>query len=1337
MILTLTHAWELRPRTLADRQRAWEPWKRAWEERQCTGGGRALPYSRGFVYVQPKGFMTPTRLSHVFTVRTIALGALLCIPLAGNALAQTSVYSSMTVAGQWQGWDPTRNNMMLVSNNVWEATVFISAVPTNYFKFTANGNWNVNWGETNQTQTTDPMTGVVENAGGDIRHVAVRDGFYRFRFDDATKAYSVVLVGYSYGVGASSNMVRNSSFETAGTTNEEAMFWQYLPAQTVGGRWGNSSRRDWRFFTGSYIGAIGAQPDGFGGFYQDTPAAVGFDYQASGYFWADQDPPFGPWTAAVEELKIEFYGPTFGNPLRTVSTNLASGINSWQQFTVRGTAPTGTAWARIVVNVSGAGAAGSLQIDDLGLRAIPYPSQTFDSWNFTTTGTHARGGWLATNAAIINSTSTNLVYAGNTLLLRPSAPNGSLTSARIEDGVGRITFFYRNRADDLELTNAVSFQVLASPDGENFAVVATHTSVLNQSYQQFSYFLNDPSQYYIRLRHSGGTNDLLVDSVLVDKTAPSGLARFQDFTTWTNTTYTNNGCHALDNWQLCTGRLFSTGAYEAPSALIPGVANFTNSIRSPLYTNGYGNLTFQLARGTNGAGVGTLHIQESANGTSWTTVESISNILEAGWVSYEFVFNQPQPRYLRLANVSRASASGSSLLIQEGFASAPTPPPGWTFNSIDVYTSAGNFGDASPSLRFDGSSDRATTPAIANPTGVTFWAKGQTSSGGSVFKVEGGVNGTNVVIGAITNMAGTGTTYSFAVPATVTNIQFSYTKVTGNVSFDDVRVYGTAGGPQPAQDLLLDSISVAEPEEFRTQNFDSWPTKNEYATGTFIFQGWRITNSIVNQENAFDGQALRLRDAANNYVESPFLPDGVGVLSFQYRHWNGSGSETISVQYSTNRSTWVTITNLAVTSADYATYETFANLTNGVWVRLLHTTSGQRVMIDEISLLKPQPAADVNITGFTLPSAPYTNDSVNLQAIVSPLYGASVTNVTAYYRIGTSGVFTAIGMHVSNFVGYVALTNIPPQTNGTIVQYFMRAQFTGPGASLNSPRYYPTGGSNNPAFYGVPRSRPGTAWINEVHYDDSFFGNSNEFIEVAGPTNFNLSNWRVEVYNGDPSSNNFGVYMSARYTIPNGTFLPADTPTMGFWVIGEANTANRDMALTNRLSGTPPAAGEFPVGIILRNEVGGIEYAICFGGSVSGFTFINAVDFFFNPDASVWLSGTGTSYSAFVWQSPDMDPVSTPGAINLGQSFGGDTSIPPFTWITRMTATTNITVIVEGNSNAVPWLVKPYYANALATNTTWTAITPFNSTQSGSTNTVTFSYPTNNVFFIQMRFDRP
>jgi uncharacterized protein YdeI (BOF family) len=137
----------------------------------------------------------------------------------------------------------------------------------------------------------------------------------------------------------------------------------------------------------------------------------------------------------------------------------------------------------------------------------------------------------------------------------------------------------------------------------------------------------------------------------------------------------------------------------------------------------------------------------------------------------------------------RVAKAEATYLINEGFNGGTTAPAGWTFANIGgTYTSAGNFGAASPSLKLDSSTDKVTTPVFSNPTNLSFWIKGQTTNEVSSLLVEQYDGTAWSTLGNINPLPATGTTMTYALQSNIVQIRFSYNKGTGNLALDDVKV---------------------------------------------------------------------------------------------------------------------------------------------------------------------------------------------------------------------------------------------------------------------------------------------------------------------------------------------------------------------------------------------------------------------------------------------------------------------------------------------------------------------------------------------------------------------
>ncbi len=198
-------------------------------------------------------------------------------------------------------------------------------------------------------------------------------------------------------------------------------------------------------------------------------------------------------------------------------------------------------------------------------------------------------------------------------------------------------------------------------------------------------------------------------------------------------------------------------------------------------------------------------------------------------------------------------------------------------------------------------------------------------------------------------------------------------------------------------------------------------------------------------------------------------------------------------------------------------------------------------------------------------------------------------------------------------------------TNGTTYYYVVTASDgTGNESSASA-----EASATPQAAGGGPAATP---WINEFHYDNSG-KDKNEFVEVAGPAGTSLSGWKLVAYNGNGGSSYKTVNLSG--TIPD---QQAGSGTLGFSFSKLQNGAPDGIALVDA-SGTVVqflsyegsfTAGNGPAAGMASTDVGVTEP----GSTPKGH--------------SLQLSGTGSSYADFTWQSPQ---ANTKGQVNAGQSF--------------------------------------------------------------------------------------
>ncbi len=102
----------------------------------------------------------------------------------------------VNLAGTFNGWNAALNNMALVADYTWRTTVSLANATGVQFKFTANGAWISNWGETNQSDFDLPLAGNFAEMGNfpNIRINGTVNGTLRVTFNELTSSYTAELL---------------------------------------------------------------------------------------------------------------------------------------------------------------------------------------------------------------------------------------------------------------------------------------------------------------------------------------------------------------------------------------------------------------------------------------------------------------------------------------------------------------------------------------------------------------------------------------------------------------------------------------------------------------------------------------------------------------------------------------------------------------------------------------------------------------------------------------------------------------------------------------------------------------------------------------------------------------------------------------------------------------------------------------------------------------------------------------------------------------------------------------------------------------------------------------
>jgi len=236
---------------------------------------------------------------------------------------------------------------------------------------------------------------------------------------------------------------------------------------------------------------------------------------------------------------------------------------------------------------------------------------------------------------------------------------------------------------------------------------------------------------------------------------------------------------------------------SAITGLVPGTVYYVRAYVTNTAGTVYGNeITFTSGALTAPVATEATNITSGGFTSNWNAVEGVT--------SYN----------LDVSLYPSFSSTGGSSTLTEGFNNGTTAPAGWLFTSIgSTYTTTGNYGAASPSLKLDASGDAITTIAVASAaTQMSFWYKGQTTDALSALKVEG-YNGTSwTTIENIVPLTTRATTITYnstsvpVLPSDIVQFRFTYTKSNGNLAFDDLSII--SGGTVPSFVTGYEDFSV-------------------------------------------------------------------------------------------------------------------------------------------------------------------------------------------------------------------------------------------------------------------------------------------------------------------------------------------------------------------------------------------------------------------------------------------------------------------------------------------------------------------------------------------------
>lgn len=1245
----------------------------------------------------------------------------------------TQEYSiaNMTVQGNFIATNtPPPNMTPIVGTTSWESTHQITNTPSVTLRFASNDGLKT-WGTTNVTPAFSlPASGTLSAQGTNFVSISgLAPGRYQIKFDHQTGNFTFHQV---YPDSSGFNLLQNPGFEqTSQPGGGDAVGWGSWQA------WPKSTADGVAPHSGAWCGAIHGQLyenwTDYASFAQDVVVTAGKTYQASAWLRATPG-----WTASTMQIKIEWLDANSNAVGYEVAQDIPSLTTAWTWHSVAGTAPDEAALAHVVYLCSGAGATGFMLVDDAEVRAVSSRTQNFDAWGTLQSFGPFAPDWSVTSGKVVWNTPPGRPPAGVFISQYVEGTgnnkaieiyNGSLSA--IDLAANNYVLQQYNNGSTGPSTNiflsgtipAGGTLVVARPSSPgpftNYPPSTFISSLPNLMTSKAITFNGDD---VIVLRRGGAFGTILdrvgqastnaTGSIWSRNTTDHTLTRKS--TVWTGTMTTATSPFSLAEWEISPKDDFSGLGTHDISFLDPNepytpggyslIMNKGATLLSGELTGGIGDVSFWWRTESMSPPLTISIATASSAAGPWTTNALLANIASSNFAYYATAINRADHTWLKIqqtdAGTNRFRIDEITVSESEGIPrlqtfTAWTDPSfqtpgtyfksGWSIQNAAI-SPTGGLSDTRAAL-LPPRQGAVYTPAYEGGIGeVRFWAKTLESGTSARLWLQTSADGSNWTTRQTFTIS-TAQTHSvwLYLPAPRTQARLVF-----DSSFD-------------SDDVLIDNIEIRLPELYRNQNFDGWPTKGQYATGVHSYQGWTVTNCIVDSENAYIGQVARLNTTVGNYILSPEFPDGIGPISFRTRKWAASDNLTLQVQLSPDGINWSTLVSVSPASTTYEQFTYYIYDVTNRYVRFYHSSGAVRALVDDIRIGALAPRPQVLVTPGLDPSAPLLNEPTTLIADVISRYGASILSVTGYYRVDLYGGPVSVAMTPNDGI-YRAESDIPGLSAGTMVRYWVTVKYAGIGAAPGSTSYTTNSITTATLTNYVATVSQGAVWINEIFYapygeEWVFDGYNHEFIELCGVAGTDISGWSIKLAfgrNADILANG-GNPVYAHYVIPTNTVFTNMTNGFSFYVLGDQELLDDgeavDLVLTTTVpTNVAPDADWLKdhihdnVGVIrLLNQYGHEVYSLSYGGFASGSDPIFESQLPFGETNSISLVGSNYTYSGFTWDKSDL----TIGQVNDGQILAeppASTSTYAYAWHVQAQKVT------PNNTNDVPpfYMLNPY-----------------------------------------------
>lgn len=1203
---------------------------------------------------------------------------------------QEFTITTMSVQGNLVATNNPPGNMTKIGASLWESDHHLTNTASATLRFSANNGVQL-WGLTNGAANfTLPAGGTMATGLTNFATVTgMQPGRYRITFDHITGAFSLRRQYLDNSLGTGANLLKNPGFEiTSDPTGGYATDWGSFQA------WPKRVADGFAPHSGNWCGAIHGRlyPEwqNFGSYAQDVLVESGRTYRASAWFKATPD-----WSAGSMQIKLEWRDNSFNPVGEDAVFNIPALTGAWTKYSVEGTAPTNARYAHVVFLCAEAETTGTMHIDDAEMKIFAGRTQNFDSWGTLQSYAPFAPDWSVTSGKVVYNIPPGRPPAGVFISQYVEGTgnnkaveiyNGTLADLDLAAG-GYVLQQYNNGATTPSVTMPLSGTVAAGatlvvgrPNSPtNYApdlAIGNLPNLLTNKNLTF----NGDDVVVLRQGGAGGTVVDRVGQVGTNATGSIWSRNTQDRTLsrkqtiFTGTLGIATAPFPLDEWNITAKDSFAGLGGHDISYVDPNepytpsgyslIMNTNAILMSGELPGGIGDLNFWYRTETTNTPVTVLVESGPSESGPWTLQHTIADFTRAYFTNLAIAINRPDHLYVRWRQTNGApnrfrideinASVYSSVRRLEDF-NAWTDPSfalpgiysryGWTIQNATIAPSSGV--SSTRAALISPPDGAVVSPAFEGGVGeVRFWTRAAEADAPAQLLLQTTVDGgSNWITQASFNVT-TAATYA-------TWLYLPENLAQARLVFDP----GFNSG-----DVLLDDVEVRLPALYRNQNFDGWPTRSGYTTDSY--QGWIVSNSIVDAQNAYLGQVARLNTTVGNYIQSPFLPGGIGTLSFQTRKWAASDAAfTLQVQTSPDAKTWTTLTSVSAVSTNYEQFTWFVGNTNHFFVRLFHSAGAVRVLVDDIRIGAVQPRPQVLVTPGLDPDPPPILQPMRLTADVLTRYGASILSVTGTYRIASGG-FNYLAMAPDPSGLYASPFSIPGQNTNTMIRYQVTVRYAGIGAAPGS-----TGFSTNTFITDwvtnfIPPLGQGNVWINEFFYapygDEFFDGYNHEYIELCGLAGIDIGNWKIQLAFGRDAdiALNGGQPVYATYTIPANTVFTNMTNGFSFYVLGDQELADADEPINQILTILVPTNVNpwsesdrdhihDNVGVIrLLNQYGHVVQAFSYDGYAPGADRVPQSQAGSGETNSIGLIYTGSAFADFEWGKGDL----TIGDVNAGQT---------------------------------------------------------------------------------------